>query len=615
METWAVSPMPGPQVTKLETFLLKAWSGPVAETLHLGQAWNLWATGVPSTIEAKWKLEPGGQWREGFFPAGLTIPLALLLLQFSGAQAPAPGLKGQLFLAPGEEEFRLLVKFRETAGPDLAEDGGLILRNPWDGGPGIATELRFRRAIAFTPGELAQLKTPALRKSAPGGFDILGFSGLMYLEAAGSDKHSLLALAQKLEARGDVEYCELEPANPPPPPGDLAPTTPDYTARQTYLGPNPGIDCKYAWSLGIKGQGVRLSDVEFDWNFDHEDLMDQDLDFGMPKKASQYSNHGTAVMGIMASGHNGYGMDGCAPQITGRAYSELHGRAAAIARAAADSRPGDVILLEMQTSGPDGKLAPADVNVSVWDAVKKATDAGVIVVAAAGNGGADLDGSAYAAYRARGDNGSIIEGAGSNTTAHSKLGFSTFGARVNVQGWGTGVASLDYGGIKAGGSDVNQFYTTTFSGTSSAGPIVTSAVMLLQSFAKQKLNKTLTPKEMREVLVATGVPQGSGGHIGPLPDIKAAIQKLGGPVHALPPARAALATIGEDGFLTLDFAGRDRLEVRITDAAGRTLYSEILRSAREGRARRIALPIAGRGLLYLHVSGEGFSEIRRLARL
>jgi nitroreductase len=169
---------------------------------------------------------------------------------------------------------------------------------------------------------------PALPKAAPGKFDIFQFSGLMTVDAPGLDKHALLALGEYLESRDDVEYCVLESLEPPSPPqGGSA--TPDYSRRQGYLGPNPGVDCRYAWSQGIRGQGIQISDIEYDWNLNHEDLRTQNIVFGMPKRPSQHSNHGTAVMGVIMAAHNGFGMDGCAPQATGRVYPETHGRAAA----------------------------------------------------------------------------------------------------------------------------------------------------------------------------------------------------------------------------------------------------------------------------------------------
>ncbi|MGM0444553.1 MAG: InlB B-repeat-containing protein, partial [Fibrobacterota bacterium] len=64
-------------------------------------------------------------------------------------------------------------------------------------------------------------------------------------------------------------------------------------------------------------------------------------------------------------------------------------------------------------------------------------------------------------------------------------------------------------------------------------PIVASAVTAVQSFAKSNYDTLLSPRDMRSLLKETGTPQGSGGNIGPLPNIKTAIEtleeELGGP--------------------------------------------------------------------------------------
>ena len=69
----------------------------------------------------------------------------------------------------------------------------------------------------------------------------------------------------------------------------------------------------------------------------------------------------------------------------------------------------------------------------------------MIVVAAAGNGNQDLDGSLYNFYSNRGDSGAIIVGSGSASSSHRKISSSTFGSRVDVQAWGETVFTTGYG--------------------------------------------------------------------------------------------------------------------------------------------------------------------------
>jgi hypothetical protein len=164
---------------------------------------------------------------------------------------------------------------------------------------------------------------------------------------------------------------------------------------------------------------------------------------------------------------------------------------------------------------------------------KTATDAGIIVVAAAGNGNEDLDSSAYSEYIGRGDSGAILVGAGVATIAHSKASFSTYGSRVNVQAWGDwSVMTAGYGVCGFPGSNLRQrLYTNGFSGTSSASALVAGAVASLQSWADARLRRRLVGNEMRDVLESTGVPQNAGdkansGNIGPMINMKKAIEAL-----------------------------------------------------------------------------------------
>jgi len=97
----------------------------------------------------------------------------------------------------------------------------------------------------------------------------------------------------------------------------------------------------------------------------------------------------------------------------------------------------------MSGDGPAcGKqCGPAEIQLSVFDAIKRATDAKIIVVEAAGNddawGGIDLDDPTCNAIFDRNvrDSGAIIVGAGSPVD-RSRLPFSSYGSRVDVQGWG-----------------------------------------------------------------------------------------------------------------------------------------------------------------------------------
>jgi hypothetical protein len=171
-----------------------------------------------------------------------------------------------------------------------------------------------------------------------------------------------------------------------------------------------------------------------------------------------------------------------------------------------------------------------------FDAIKNATAKGVIVVEAAGNGSMNLDSSIYNGKFDRNvrDSGAIMVGAGTSN-GRVPMCFTNFGSRVDLQGWGQNVATLGNrinkdgsnmlpGNIQVNGSDQNQWYTTIFSGTSSATPIVAGAVASLQGFRKAHSLAPFTSVSMRDFLRQTGVAQASDTRqIGPLPNLRAAI--------------------------------------------------------------------------------------------
>lgn len=395
--------------------------------------------------------------------------------------------------------------------------------------------LRFAREQTASDERLARLEA---RASAQTGEMAMDLTGILAVSPKDRDPGAVRSAAEDLLALDAVEFVTLTSLDVLPPPPvlqDIAPPSELLTSFQTYRG-NSGILMDWAWTNHqTKGLGIRVTDCEYAYNANHEDLSTLVTpQAGVNSYFTGFGDdHGTAVLGVLTAGENAYGMTGMVPGASTWFYPESsvvngqsQSRLAAITAAIADSDPGDVVLLEMQTGGAQGDFGPAEYNISVWNAVKTGSNAGIIVVAAAGNGNENLDAPEYAVYRNRGDSGSIIVGAGSS--ARAKLSFSTYGTRVNVQGWGQSVATLGYGGLRTYGGDVNQEYTSTFSGTSSASPIVTSAVVALQSLAKNQFGEVLTPVQMRDLLVSTGKSQTGGltTPIGPLPDMQAAVTEL-----------------------------------------------------------------------------------------
>jgi len=477
------------------------------------------------------------------------LALALLAVSRAEAQVLAPRTplpKTPVLVAPDPAglprplEHRLVVKFTDDL--RARADRGSVASL---GGRDLSAvrELAARRGLRFSPLiRTAQARLDALedRAARRSGKEQPDLAGMLVAELEDATPAALVAVGNELQGLDEVEFAYVQTLGVPPP-GDIAPVTPDLVAQQGYRGDDPGMGASFAWGLGLSGSGVRLSDCEYGWIATHEDLEDVDLHLEPGQTIHPqvvtlgWDEHGTAVMGEITAPDNGYGVSGMAPGASIHTYPEwtVEGgprRVTCITNAIADSAAGDVVLLEMQTTGAGGGYGPAELDLAVWTVTKTGTDAGVIVVGAAGNGDQDLDSAAYAPYRNRGDSGAILVGAGSNNVSHNKLSFSTYGARVDVQGWGAGVFTLGYGTYAEYGGDPNQRYTNSFSGTSSASPFVASACLLIQEHAMDVLGAPLSPLELRDLLIATGRPQGTGGHIGPfvyLPDALPAVEDLG----------------------------------------------------------------------------------------
>ena len=380
---------------------------------------------------------------------------------------------------------------------------------------------------------------------------------------------ALVAVVSALAVAGTPGTAAPGALEPAPPPG-ICRVQPQAGWESVGLAgqPVPDIsgyqDYRSALDVGpaIRGRGVRIADVEYEWRRTHVELAARGLPSspvtGLPDWF-RAKEHGTAVLGILGATVDGQGVSGLVPEAGLSAvspYANPSGGyipAGAIRNAAAGLGPGDVLLVELQAiHGPN--LVPVEADPEVRDEIRKAVGRGIVVVEPAGNG--DIDVGTVGIPWLTGPNapnhtGALIVGAGGSPSAPSdadgttdlrRVSGSNFGARVDLQGIGAAVVTSGYGEA-LGGSD-DRAYTACFDGTSSASATVAGAVAALQSGAIARTGSPLSPAAVRALLVTTGLPQTGpeDGAIGPRPQVDAALDVLPD-VPAPPPVDSGASTV------------------------------------------------------------------------
>jgi hypothetical protein len=487
-------------------------------------------------------------------------------------------LEGQLVVLPGTPRELIVVTtpeagLRATAGPAMESVSGasvsslnkLLKENGAIMTPVFGAEERVQRAMMAASPEVAETIPPL-----PNYYHVQADDGKLDMLAEEMLSQNLVSCAYVKPPAFPPVYMEAAEAAAPQ--FQVAPpVTSDFNMNQLYLDAAPGgIDARYAWLCnGGRGRNTRIIDIEGAWRFTHEDLIQNQggVIGGVQSGDLGWRNHGTAVVGEFGGDRNNFGVTGISPLANVRAISIFGGGQSwgkAITDAANALSAGDIILIELHAGGPRFNFQARDdqrgyIAVEFWPdafaAIVYATQVrGVIVIEAAGNGAEDFDDPIYnnrpAGWPlswsnpfnlANPQSGAIIVGAGAPPPGthgadhgpdRSRLGFSNFGARVDVQGWGREVTTTGYGDLQ-GGPNEDFWYTNRFSGTSSASPIIVGAVACLQGALRGAGKPLLNPATARNLLRATGSPQQDGPgrpatqRIGNRPDLKAALNSLG----------------------------------------------------------------------------------------
>lgn len=362
-------------------------------------------------------------------------------------------------------------------------------------------------------------------------------------------------------------------------PQDIPPLTPDFASGQGFWAvPTGGIGIAAARVIpGARGEPLQICDIETGLIVDHEDIP-LAIAANVIGPNPTPTDHGQAVAGELVADKNGYGVNGGVFKARYKFHSHLSFNwAASVDTAAANSVPGDIIVLEVQLPCPFTGISvcPMEGRQDVFDAVRNATLAGIHVVAAAGNGNNNLDQPAYQGVfdRSVRDSGAILVGA-TTAGALQRASFSNHGSIVDANGWGSSVTTTGYGPLFNGGGDPRQRYTAGFSGTSSATPIVTSAAAATLGAAAFQLGQALTPAQLRTLIQDHGTTVTS---IGRRPDVAALLAALG-----LPNGLVLASEVDLGGTVTLNFtASANELCVVMGDwtgAASTTPFGRLLLS-------------------------------------
>ena len=306
---------------------------------------------------------------------------------------------------------------------------------------------------------------------------------------------------------------------------EQAQPTPDFEALQRYLNePDSsakGLNIRNAWQAGVQGRGVRVHFSDGGLYANHEDLRGNPRLKVIPPTVDSEPDHGTASVGVLLAHDNGLGMTGICHAAElflydNRAY-DARGYSQTLKKLLAYARAGDIVGVNRQTANVNvlGTFLPSLHDRTWWDVTRSLTERGVVVLNAACNGtsvsdhnarttqgyGVDLEQWRY--FDDHGEADAILVGA-----CHSWDGkphqYSNYNYRYRMlNGWGDSVATLGYGALQdKNGHD--RDYTSTYGGTSSATPMVTGALALIQSYVIEQHHLYLNADQMHLLVMQSG---------------------------------------------------------------------------------------------------------------
>ncbi|NJI53550.1 minor protease Epr [Bacillus subtilis] len=240
------------------------------------------------------------------------------------------------------------------------------------------------------------------------------------------------------------------------------------------------IQVKQAWKAGLTGKDVKIAVIDSGIS-PHDDLSIAG-GFSAVSYTSSYKDdngHGTHVAGIIGAKHNGYGIDGIAPEaqiyavkaLDQNGSGDLQGLLQGIDWSIANGM--DIVNMSLGTTS-DSQI--------LHDAVDKAYEQGVLLVAASGNDGNGKPVNYPAAY-------SSVVAVSATNEKNQLASFSTTGDEVEFSAPGTNITS----------TYLNQFYATG-SGTSQATPHAAAMFALLKQRDPAETNVQLRASMQKNIV-------------------------------------------------------------------------------------------------------------------
>lgn len=310
-----------------------------------------------------------------------------------------------------------------------------------------------------------------------------------------------------------TEVAGATPQNPNDPP----PPTPDFTPRQTYMGPGPfGLgSLALQGVVGGRGRNVAVGQVETDFVLGHEDIIEMNaanMIGPQPLTTTAPANHGTAGASLITGDRNGFGVTGLADLSDMRFIVwSTNGVASSMLDMAAALPQGSPILVILsyrlaQTSFND--FVPVEYIQADFNAIQTITANGYHLLENAGNGGANLDDPRYLRRfdRSFRDSGAVMVGAVDDAVPFVRSSFSNYGTRVDCCAQGLNAMTAGYGTWFSAPGTRTQSYTERYQGTSSATGMLMGGVAQLIGAARMQLGRDLGSRELRDLLSQNGEP-------------------------------------------------------------------------------------------------------------